>query len=42
MGFVAEVLKKNYGLRPLEQEEFERYYFFGPGEPKESNHLLFT
>jgi hypothetical protein len=41
MGFVAEVLKKNYGLRPLEQEEFERYCF-GPGEPKESTHLLFT
>lgn len=40
-GFVAEVLKKNYGLRPLEQGEFERYCC-GPGEPNESAHLLFT
>ena len=34
MGFVAEVLKKNYGLRPLEQEEFERYCFFDQASRK--------
>ena len=38
-GYVDELLKGKFGLRPLEQQETEQYCF-GPGPPKESNMRL--